>query len=166
MPPSDLTHLDKNDRPQMVDVSAKAVTTRTATATCLVDLGPELMRDFQQGDLITKKGSVLQTATIAGIMGAKRTPDLIPMCHPIGLEKVNIDITPHDTTCLLVSCTCKITSKTGVEMEALTGASTAALTIYDMCKSKNPSIVISQLQLAEKRGGKSDFTRPATSTES
>ncbi len=154
---NDLTHLDKDDRPQMVDVSDKAITTRTATATCLVELGSELMSDFESGDLITKKGSVLQTATIAGIMGAKRTPDLIPMCHPIGLEKVNIHITPHSDTSLLVSCTCKITSKTGVEMEALTGANVAALTIYDMCKSKNPGIIISELKLTEKRGGKSDF---------
>jgi len=143
----------------MVDVSDKAVTTRTATASCLVNLGTNLMTEFNDGDLVTKKGSVLQTATIAGIMGAKRTPDLIPMCHPIGLEKVNINIYPVSDTELKVSCTCKITSKTGVEMEALTGASTAALTIYDMCKSKNPSIVISNLQLEEKRGGKSDFDR-------
>jgi len=143
----------------MVDVSDKAVTTRTATASCLVNLGTSLMAEFNDGDLVTKKGSVLQTATIAGIMGAKRTPDLIPMCHPIGLEKVNINIYPVSDTELKVSCTCKITSKTGVEMEALTGASTAALTIYDMCKSKNPSIVISNLQLEEKRGGKSDFDR-------
>ncbi len=156
---NELTHLDHNDRPQMVDVSDKAITTRTATASCIVQLGTELMHDFHNGDLVTKKGSVLQTATIAGIMGAKRTPDLIPMCHPIGLEKVNIDISPEGESSLKVSCTCKITSKTGVEMEALTGASTAALTIYDMCKSKNPSIVISQLQLVEKRGGKSDFNR-------
>jgi len=153
----DLTHLDHNDRPQMVDVSDKAVTTRTATASCLVDLGPDLMADFVAGDLVTKKGSVLQTATIAGIMGAKRTPDLIPMCHPIGLEKVNIEITPAEGNTLRVSCTCKITSKTGVEMEALTGASTAALTIYDMCKAKNPAIIISDLKLVAKRGGKSDF---------
>jgi len=115
------------------------------------------MADFQAGDLITKKGSVLQTATIAGIMGAKRTPDLIPMCHPIGLEKVNIDIHPIDEHSLQVTCICKITSKTGVEMEALTGASTAALTIYDMCKSRNPGIIISDLKLIEKRGGKSDY---------
>lgn len=152
-----LTHLDQNDRPQMVDVSDKAVTTRTATATCLVILGGELMSEFESGDLITKKGSVLQTATIAGIMGSKRTPDLIPMCHPIGLEKVKIMIEPADDRRLLVSCMCKITSKTGVEMEALTGASTAALTIYDMCKSKNPGIQITDLKLVEKRGGKSDY---------
>lgn len=152
-----ITHLDEHDRPQMVDVSEKTVTTRTATASCIVELGVELMANFENGDLITKKGSVLQTATIAGIMGAKKTPDLIPMCHPIGLEKVNIDIAPHSESSLIVSCLCKITSKTGVEMEALTGASTAALTIYDMCKSMNPAIIIRDLKLNEKRGGKSDF---------
>jgi len=153
----ELTHLDEKDRPQMVDVSEKAVTTRTAIARCEVELGAQLMAEFESGDLITKKGSVLQTATIAGIMGAKKTPDLIPMCHPIGLEKVKIEIQPLTEVSLEVSCLCKITSKTGVEMEALTGASTAALTIYDMCKSTNPGIKILNLQLVEKRGGKSDF---------
>ena len=152
---NDLTHLDKNDRPQMVDVSAKEITTRIATASCLVDLGTELMADFAAGDLVTKKGSVLQTATIAGIMGSKKTPELIPMCHPIGLEKVNIDITPASDTALRVSCTCKITSKTGVEMEALTAASVTALTIYDMCKALDKGIVIESVQLLEKQGGKS-----------
>lgn len=154
---NNLTHLDDKNRPQMVDVSEKEITTRTATASCRVVIGRDLMQELENGDLITKKGSVFQTATIAGIMGAKRTPDLIPMCHPIGLEKVNIHISPEDAETLKVSCTCKITAKTGVEMEALTGASTAALTIYDMCKSKNPAIQITALQLEEKRGGKSDF---------
>ena len=153
----ELTHLDEKDRPQMVDVSEKTITTRTAVARCEVVLGERLMAEFEGGDLVTKKGSVLQTATIAGIMGAKKTPDLIPMCHPIGLEKVKIDIQPINKVALEVSCLCKITAKTGVEMEALTGASTAALTIYDMCKSTNPEIEITNLRLIEKRGGKSDF---------
>lgn len=154
---NDLSHLNNESRPQMVDVSEKALTARTATASCLVMLGEELMGRLEEGDLKTKKGGVFQTAVIAGIMGAKKTPELIPMCHPIGLEKVNIEILPHDDVTVKVSCTCKITSKTGVEMEALTGASTAALTVYDMCKSVNPGIMISELKLEEKRGGKSDF---------
>lgn len=154
---STFTHLDEQNRPRMVDVGEKEVTQRIATASCRVILGQELISGMENGDLITKKGSVLQTAIIAGIMATKKTPDLIPMCHPLSLDKASVEINQHDEESLLVECTCKLSGKTGVEMEALTGASTAALTLYDMCKSKNPAIQITELKLVEKRGGKSDF---------
>ncbi len=152
----DLTHLDADGHPRMVDVGAKDITKRAATAGCLVHLG-ELRREFDSGEFTTKKGGVVQTATIAGIMAAKQTSGLIPMCHPLPLDNCKISITPADGDALEITCTCKTQARTGVEMEALTGASVAALTVYDMCKSINPSIVISNLRLLEKSGGKSDF---------
>eukprot|EP00095_Tigriopus_kingsejongensis_P009768 snap_masked-scaffold10113_size2264-processed-gene-0.1 protein:Tk09768 transcript:snap_masked-scaffold10113_size2264-processed-gene-0.1-mRNA-1 annotation:"molybdenum cofactor biosynthesis protein" len=141
----------------MVDVSAKAETARVATATCLVTLGADLLAQMDQGELRNKKGPVLQNAILAGIMATKKTSDLIPLCHPLPLDSAKIEITPHDAATLLVTATAKTTGKTGVEMEALTGASIAALTLYDMCKAANPAIVISDLKLARKTGGKSDF---------
>ena len=154
---SDFTHLDSQGQPRMVDVSEKNVTARTATAGCKIILGPELMEKFKDGDLQTKKGGVIQTAVIAGIMAAKQTSTLIPMCHPLPLDNCKVHITPDSADSLTVSCTCKTTARTGVEMEALTGASVAALTVYDMCKALNPGIIITDTKLLEKTGGKSDF---------
>ena len=153
----DLTHLDSKGHPRMVDVGDKAVTSRVARAACRISMDPNLIASFENGDLQTKKGSVVQTATVAGIMAVKQTSSLIPMCHPLALEHCSIDITLHDASSLRVECTCKVSGKTGVEMEALTGASTAALTIYDMCKAVDPNMIISELQVIEKTGGKSDI---------
>lgn len=141
----------------MVDVSAKAASVRMATATCLVTLGRDLIAQMDDGELRNKKGPVLHTAILAGICGAKKTSDLIPLCHPLPLDSATIEITAHDDEALLVTATARTTARTGVEMEALTGASVAALTLYDMCKAANPAIVISDLKLARKTGGKSDF---------
>jgi len=141
----------------MVDVSAKAETVRVATASCQVTLGRELLSQMENGELRNKKGPVLQTAILAGISGTKKTSDLIPLCHPLPLDSAQIEISPHDEDSLLVTATAKTNSRTGVEMEALTGASVAALTLYDMCKAANPGIVISELKLVKKTGGKSDF---------
>lgn len=141
----------------MVDVSGKATTSRTAVATCFVRLGEELISQMDNGELQNKKGPVLHTAILAGIMGTKKTSELIPLCHPLPLDSAKVTIVPHDPETLLVTCTARTTGKTGVEMEALTGASTAALTLYDMCKAANPAIVISDLKLESKTGGKSDY---------
>ncbi len=152
-----LSHLDESDQPRMVDVSGKNVSTRTARATCLVKLGRELLSQMDGGELKNKKGPVIHSAILAGIMASKKTSELIPLCHPLPLDAAHIEITAHDDEHLLVSCTTRTSARTGVEMEALTGASVAALTLYDMCKSANPAIVISELKLLEKTGGKSDF---------
>ncbi len=141
----------------MVDVGSKAVTSRSARAACVVILGSELMGRLQEEGFQNRKGSVLNTAVLAGIMAAKQTSSLIPLCHPLPLDKCDVTIEPDDDSSLLIHCQCSTSSRTGVEMEALTGASVAALTIYDMCKASNPSIEITRLHLVEKRGGKSDF---------
>ena len=154
---ADLSHLNDSDQPRMVDVSAKTKTVRVATATCLVTLGRELLSQMNDGELRNKKGPVLQTAILAGITGTKKTSDLIPLCHPLPLDSAKIEITPHNDESLLITATAKTTSRTGVEMEALTGASVAALTLYDMCKAANQAIIISDLKLAKKTGGKSDY---------
>ena len=153
----EFTHLDADGNPSMVDVSDKSATVRTAVAQCEIHLPAEVTRQFTGADLVTKKGSVIQTAVLAGIMAAKQTSTLIPLCHPLGLEdcKVKIDKTADDV--LTVRCTARITGKTGVEMEALTGASIAALTIYDMCKAFSHDIVIRDLRLISKTGGKRHF---------
>ena len=150
------THIDKQGNPQMVDVSDKSATSRTATARSIVWLGPEIMTHFRDGEIITKKGPVFHTAIIAGTMGAKKTSELIPFCHPIGLDDCVIKIDQRGEE-VIITCTAKISSKTGVEMEALTGASIAALTIYDMCKALSHNIEIRETRLIEKKGGKSDF---------
>lgn len=154
---SDLSHLDESNQPRMVDVSAKAETAREATAQCRVSLGRDLIARMDGGELRNKKGPVLQTAILAGITGTKKTAELIPLCHPLPLDSAKVEITPCDEESLLVTVTAKTTSRTGVEMEALTGASVAALTLYDMCKAANPAIVISDLKLVKKTGGKSDY---------
>ncbi|MGJ8698123.1 MAG: cyclic pyranopterin monophosphate synthase MoaC [Verrucomicrobiaceae bacterium] len=155
---AELTHLSDSHQPRMVDVSAKAETTRTATATCLVILGADLISQMEHGELHNKKGPVLHTAILAGIQGTKLTSQLIPLCHPLPLDSAHIEITPHSADTLLITSTARTTGKTGVEMEALTGASTAALTLYDMCKSANPAIQITDLKLQTKTGGKSDYS--------
>lgn len=154
-----LTHLNEKGEPAMVDVGAKLPTRRIARARALVEVKPEIMELLDEGELQTKKGPVFQTAVLAGIMGAKKTGELIPLCHPLGLDNCQIDIRVLDDTLIQVECTAGLTAKTGVEMEALTGASVAALTIYDMCKALSHEIVIREVKLMEKRGGKSNFLR-------
>lgn len=153
---SELSHLDKNNNPGMVDVGDKNITKRTAHARASVILTKEITELFQDGDIKSKKGSVIQTAIIAGTMGAKKTSDLIPLCHPIGLDNCKFNIYLNNNE-MIIDCFTSITHKTGVEMEALTGASIAALTIYDMCKAMSHDIVIKEIKLIEKRGGKSDY---------
>jgi cyclic pyranopterin phosphate synthase len=149
------THIDSSSRPTMVDVSDKVVTKRTATAQTLVRFPSEVAEALRSQQFNTPKGPVFQTAIIAGTMAAKRTHDLIPFCHPLGIEKCNVSI-EMDGDDAVVRCTVSVHHKTGVEMEALTGASVAALTIYDMCKALSHDIVIAETRLIEKRGGKSD----------
>jgi cyclic pyranopterin monophosphate synthase len=143
----------------MVDVSEKAITKRIAKARSVVVLGDTIMDLLQNDEIQTKKGPVFQTAIIAGVMAAKRTGDLIPLCHPIGLENCQVQIQINDDREVEITCTASLTGKTGVEMEALMGASIAALTIYDMCKAMSHDIVIKQTQLIGKSGGKRDFKR-------
>lgn len=154
-----LTHIDEQGRANMVDVSEKSVTKRTARARSIVVLPAEVLAQLSSGDIQTKKGPVFQTAIIAGIMAAKKTGELIPLCHPLGLDNCNIDIQINEQQEVVIDCTATITAKTGIEMEALTGASVAALTIYDMCKAISHDIVIKETKLMEKTGGKSDFKR-------
>jgi cyclic pyranopterin monophosphate synthase len=156
---SEFTHLDKTGKATMVDVSAKAVTHRTATARATVFLPDVVLEQLNDGDLTTKKGSVFQTAIIAGIMAAKKTGNLIPLCHPVGMDNCKIDIAINDVQEVVIDCTASISAKTGIEMEALVGASIAALTIYDMCKALSHDIVIKEIKLIEKTGGKRDFKR-------
>lgn len=149
----------------MVDVSAKAVNARVAKAEATVFLGKEIMSQMTGDELITKKGPVFQTAIIAGVMAAKRTHELIPFCHPLGLEDVQVAIEAKDERAIIRTLA-KVTGKTGVEMEALTAASIAALTIYDMCKALSHDIIIENIHLTEKTGGKSDFHRLKTNNQS
>lgn len=153
------THLDNNGRATMVDVGGKAVTRRTATARSIVKLPDDVLAQLVNGDVQTKKGSVFQTAIIAGIMAAKKTGELIPLCHPLGLDNCQITIQLNEQSEAVIECTASITAKTGIEMEALVGASIAALTIYDMCKALSHDIVIRETKLIEKTGGKCDFKR-------
>jgi cyclic pyranopterin phosphate synthase len=156
---SSFTHLDDAGNPSMVDVGAKAMTRRSATARSIVRLPDEVLVHFENDDIQTKKGPVFQTAILAGIMAAKRTSELIPLCHPLPLEKIKVDIHLNEAREVIIDCTARLTGKTGVEMEALTGASVAALTIYDMCKAFSHDIVIASTQLMAKSGGKRDFQR-------
>jgi cyclic pyranopterin phosphate synthase len=152
------THVDsQTNYPTMVDVSDKLVTKRTARAQSIVVLSNEIMQHLAGNDIQTKKGPVFQTAIIAGTMAAKKTADLIPLCHPLSLENCKVDIHINEEQEVVIECTATITSKTGVEMEALTGASVAALTIYDMCKAFSHHIIIKETKLLNKTGGKSDY---------
>ncbi len=156
---SNFTHLDDKGLPAMVDVGAKQETRRTATARSIVVLPPLVMEHFANGDIQSRKGSVFQTAIIAGIMAAKKTGELIPLCHPLGMDNCKIDIRVNEQDEVVIDCTASITAKTGIEMEALVGASIAALTIYDMCKAMSHDIVIKETMLIEKTGGKNDYRR-------
>jgi len=151
-----LTHVTPDGSPTMVDVTAKAVTLRTATAESRVRFPAEAASALREAGFATKKGPVFHTAIIAGVMAAKRTHELIPFCHPLGLEKCEVTIAMDGEQEAVVRCTVSVQHKTGVEMEALTGASVAALTIYDMCKALSHAIVIVETRLLEKRGGKRD----------
>jgi len=154
---SKLSHVDEGDRPAMVDVSAKAVVKRTALAESRVRFPAAVAAVLRSNGFTTSKGPVFHTAIVAGVMAAKRTHELIPFCHPLGLENCRIDIDMNDRDEALVRCTVTVHHRTGVEMEALTGASVAALTIYDMCKALSHEIVIAETRLVAKHGGKSDF---------
>jgi cyclic pyranopterin monophosphate synthase len=155
----EFTHLDADGNPSMVDVSEKKVTKRTAQARAIVVLNDEILSHFENNDIKTKKGSVFQIAIVAGVMAAKKTGDLIPLCHPLGLENCQIDIVLNEKREVVIDCTASLTAKTGVEMEALTGATVAALTIYDMCKAFSHDIEIKSVKLMAKTGGKRDFRR-------
>jgi cyclic pyranopterin phosphate synthase len=151
-----LSHIDADNRPAMVDVSDKRQTERAAHAIAVVALPDEVLQHVSDDEIETKKGPVFATAIIAGVMAAKKTHELIPFCHPLGLEscKIKITVTGSDA---VIDCRCKVTHKTGVEMEALTGASVAALTVYDMLKAVSHDIVIRETRLVSKSGGKQDF---------
>ncbi|OIR04403.1 cyclic pyranopterin monophosphate synthase accessory protein [mine drainage metagenome] len=156
------SHLDENDRPAMVNVGDKQITRRTATAEARVWLPASLAALLRDGDIASKKGPVFQTAILAGIMGAKRTSELIPLCHPLPLDDCRVEIRPGEPAAdgsveLEVRCHVETHARTGVEMEALAGASVAALTLYDMGKAVTKGIVVRELRLLEKTGGKSDF---------
>ena len=156
---NDFTHFNEQGRAKMVDVGEKAITQRTATAAARVLVSPETFDRIKTGGM--KKGDVLTVAQIAGVMGAKRTPDLIPMCHPIQITGIDLDLSLDETRhSVEIYATVSCTGKTGVEMEALTAASTAALTVYDMCKAVQKDIVISDIRLIDKTGGvHGDFHR-------
>ena len=150
------THLDTEGNPKMVDVGEKEVTRRLAVAQSIVILPSSVLDLLTNDEVHTKKGPVFQTAILAGIMAAKKTSDLIPLCHPLALNRCDVEIQVVDQKAE-ITCTVRCNGKTGVEMEALTGASVAALTIYDMCKAFSHDIVIEQTRLKQKTGGKSDF---------
>lgn len=149
-----LTHFDGDGNAVMVDVSAKDVTERVAVAAAEVVMQPETLKTIMERGM--KKGDVLTVAQLAGIMGAKRTPDLIPLCHPLGLTSVKVDLTCNpERNAVEITARCRVSGQTGVEMEALTAASVAALTVYDMCKAVQRDMVISDIRLIMKDGGKS-----------
>jgi cyclic pyranopterin phosphate synthase len=150
------THLDADQRPTMVDVSGKPVTKRSATAEARVEFPAAAAAALRDSGLRSPKGPVFDTAIVAGVLGAKRTHELIPFCHPLGLENCRITIDLENDTAI-IRCTVSVHHKTGVEMEALTGASIAALTVYDMCKALSHDIVISNVRLLAKDGGKSRY---------
>jgi len=168
---SGFSHLDSSQRPAMVDVGGKNVTQRTATAEARVWLPASVTALFDGGEIRGPKGAVFQTAILAGIMAAKKTDELIPLCHSLPLDDCKIDIAMEEASpsgqtraaggCAVIVCSVKTSHRTGVEMEALTGASVAALTLYDMCKALSHDIVIERVRLMEKTGGKRDFRRGA-----
>lgn len=161
---TEFTHIDEAGRARMVDVSEKAVTDRTAIAECRIFMNTDTFDRITENRV--KKGAVLETARISGIMAAKKTADLIPMCHPIAIRHVSIDFFPErKSRCIRIVSLVRATDKTGVEMEALTAASVSGLTIYDMCKSYDRAMTITDLRLVEKSGGKSGhFVREAQSS--
>ena len=156
-----LSHINPQGDASMVNVGKKEARLRRARAQALVHLPPPVLTQLQTDAPTTAKGAVFQTAILAGIMAAKKTGDLIPLCHSIGMDHCDISIAFNSDQEIVVECTAQVTAKTGVEMEALTGASIAALTIYDMCKALSHDIIIKQIQLMEKSGGKTNFKRDA-----
>jgi len=159
-----LTHLDAKNRPTMVNVGEKEITARSAHAVAHVVLPPALAALLQGDEIASKKGPVFQTAILAGVMGAKKTPELIPLCHPLAIENCKIEIVPKPLAAdgsaeVEIHCRVSLHGKTGVEMEALTGASVAALTLYDMGKAVSHDIVIREIRLLEKTVGKNDFKK-------
>ena len=155
---ADFTHLDEDGRARMVDVGAKAVTAREATAAASVTMSPATLKRIREGGVA--KGDVLAVARLAGIMAAKRVPDLIPLCHPLALTAVEIALDCDEARHAVdIRATCRVTARTGVEMEALTAASVAALTVYDMCKAMDRAMVIGEVRLVYKSGGKSGTFR-------
>lgn len=151
------SHVDDQGQASMVNTSPKQPTHRVAVAQSIVYLGKDVFQALSDQQFITGKGSIFQTAIIAGIMAAKKTGDLIPLCHPIGLDHCQVTIQTNDQDELIIRCQAEVTAKTGIEMEALVGASLAALTIYDMCKALSHHICIRETRLISKTGGKKDF---------
>ena len=151
-----ITHLNKKNKPTIVDINCKEITNREAKAQGIIKFTPKIFKQIEK--MQTKKGEIASIAIIAGIIGAKKTSELIPLCHNIGIDKIDIKInTVKKENSLLVSTLVKSSGKTGVEMEALTAVSISCLTIYDMCKSLDKGIIIKEIKLISKRGGKSDF---------
>ena len=154
---NEFSHINKKNQPKMVNVGDKKITQRKASAKAVMFLGAKIISHFNNEELITKKGPVFQTAIIAGIQAVKKTSELIPMCHPLLINGVDIDIEIKDKEHIEIVCTVAIEGKTGVEMEALTGANISALTVYDMCKAISQKMIIKEVKLIEKSGGKSDI---------
>ena len=152
-----LSHVDARGRARMVDVSAKPITERVAVAAATIQMQSSTLRLVQSGKIA--KGEVLAVARVAGIIAAKRTAEIIPLCHPLPVEVVGVDFKPRAKGTLNIEATVKVTGKTGVEMEALTAVSAAALTVYDMCKAVDRGMVITDIRLLEKRGGRSGTYR-------
>jgi cyclic pyranopterin phosphate synthase len=151
-----ITHLSKKNKPQIIDISKKEITKRTATAQGSIIFSKKTFKKLEK--MQTKKGEITNVAILAGIMGAKKTSELIPLCHNIDITNVDIKITTNKKLSnLVINASVKSTSKTGVEMEALTAVSVSCLTIYDMCKSLDKNIIIDKIKLISKKGGKSDY---------
>ena len=156
MPRKTLTHLDADGRPAMVDVSGKASTAREALATCRVRFPADVARELKRTGLRSAKGGIVDTAIIAGTMAVKRTHELIPFCHPLPIDGCRLAVDWDGDAALRIDCQVRTVHRTGVEMEALTGATVAALTVYDMCKALSHAIVLGPAKLVGKRGGKRD----------
>ena len=154
---SDFSHIGDKNQPKMVNVGDKTVTKRIATAKAIIFLGKEIITHFMNEEIVTKKGPVFQTAIIAGIQAVKKTSAIIPMCHPLMINAIDIDIEVVDKEHIEIFCTVETDGKTGVEMEALTGVTVAGLTVYDMCKALSQKMMIKEVKLLEKKGGKSDY---------
>lgn len=156
---NEFTHIDEKNLPSMVDVGHKMVTERFAHATCEIKVPKIVFDQLKNGELHSKKGPVFQTAIIAGTMAVKNTSTLIPFCHPLSIESIKITIDPQKEGSIIINSKVKVSGKTGVEMEALTGATVTALTIYDMCKALTQDMVIGNAFLVEKTGGKTHYVR-------
>ena len=152
------THINDNKHPNMVDVSEKVFSERSAVAECIVNFNKDTFKSFEDAGWKSKKGSIFDTAIIAGTMAAKKTSELIPFCHSLKLQSVKVDISPVDKGRIRIVARVKAFEQTGVEMEALSAVSVSALTIYDMCKSAAKDMSIESTRLLEKQGGKSDYT--------